>query len=121
MLYLVQNNYLLNKRGERKINDNALAALKSLAADSRSATEPAEGGTQSAETSASYSWRATIPVAVRVAALSELHSIELKRRRWWHTSSAHIFEALKRARSGRQVTTDCPPVLGALPYARLER
>lgn len=34
LLYLVQNNYLLNKRGERKINDSALAALALLVAES---------------------------------------------------------------------------------------
>jgi len=34
LLYLVENNYLYNKRGERKLNDNALAALALLIAES---------------------------------------------------------------------------------------
>ena len=34
LLYLVENNYLYNKRGERKINDTALAALALLVAES---------------------------------------------------------------------------------------
>jgi len=36
MLFLVYNNFLMNKRGERKINDSALAALTLLIAESRS-------------------------------------------------------------------------------------
>ncbi len=35
LLYLVENRYLLNKRGERKINDSALAALALLIAESK--------------------------------------------------------------------------------------
>lgn len=34
ILFLVKNNYLLNKKGERKINDNALVALALLIAES---------------------------------------------------------------------------------------
>ncbi len=34
LLFLVENNYLLNKKGERKINDTALAALALLVAES---------------------------------------------------------------------------------------
>lgn len=34
MLFLVENNYLLDRRGERKFNDNALAALALLVAES---------------------------------------------------------------------------------------
>ena len=34
ILYLSKNNYLLNKKGERKINDNALVALALLVAES---------------------------------------------------------------------------------------
>jgi death-on-curing family protein len=34
ILYLSRNNYLLNKKGERKINDNALVALALLVAES---------------------------------------------------------------------------------------
>ncbi|MFA5871914.1 MAG: virulence protein RhuM/Fic/DOC family protein [Parcubacteria group bacterium] len=34
ILYLARNNYLLNKKGERKINDNALVALALLVAES---------------------------------------------------------------------------------------
>jgi death-on-curing family protein len=34
ILYLLKNNYLLNKKGERKINDNALVALALLVAES---------------------------------------------------------------------------------------
>lgn len=35
ILFLVQNNYLMNKRGERKINDSALTTLTLLVAESR--------------------------------------------------------------------------------------
>ncbi len=35
LLFLVENRYLLNKKGERKINDTALAALALLIAESR--------------------------------------------------------------------------------------
>jgi prophage maintenance system killer protein len=35
LLFLVQNNFLLNKKGERKINDTALAALALLVAESK--------------------------------------------------------------------------------------
>lgn len=35
LLFLVENNYLMSRRGERKINDNALAALALLIAESR--------------------------------------------------------------------------------------
>ncbi len=35
ILFLIQNNYLLNKRGERKINDAALTALTLLVAESK--------------------------------------------------------------------------------------
>lgn len=35
LLYLVENHYLLNKKGDRKINDNALAALALLIAESK--------------------------------------------------------------------------------------
>lgn len=35
LFYLVENNYLYNKRGERKLNDNALAALALLIAESK--------------------------------------------------------------------------------------
>jgi prophage maintenance system killer protein len=35
ILFLVQNNYLHNKRGERKINDSALTALTLLVAESK--------------------------------------------------------------------------------------
>jgi len=34
ILFLAKNNYLLNKKGERKINDNALVALALLVAES---------------------------------------------------------------------------------------
>jgi prophage maintenance system killer protein len=34
ILFLVQNNYLVNKKGERKINDSALTALTLLVATS---------------------------------------------------------------------------------------
>ena len=99
--------------------DNALAALKSLAAGRNLSTEPAERRAESVETSA---WQATIPVAVRIAALSELQSIELKRRRgWWQKLSAHVFASPQRARSDRRVRVNSWPVLGALPYARPER
>lgn len=37
ILFLVQNNYLINKRGERKINDTALTAVTLLVAESRPA------------------------------------------------------------------------------------
>lgn len=37
LLYLIQNNYLLNRRGERKINDTALVALALLIAESKPA------------------------------------------------------------------------------------
>jgi len=37
LLYLIQNNYLVNRRGERKINDTALVALALLIAESRPA------------------------------------------------------------------------------------
>lgn len=37
ILFLVQNNYLINKRGERKINDSALTAVTLLVAESRPA------------------------------------------------------------------------------------
>ncbi len=36
IIYLVKNNYLLNKKGEAKINDNALASLALLIANSNS-------------------------------------------------------------------------------------
>ncbi|MHB8903712.1 MAG: virulence RhuM family protein [Patescibacteria group bacterium] len=36
IIYLVKNNYLLNKKGEAKINDNALASLALLIANSQS-------------------------------------------------------------------------------------
>lgn len=35
ILFLVQNNYLMNKRGERKINDSALTAITLLVAESK--------------------------------------------------------------------------------------
>lgn len=35
LLFLIENNYLMNKKGERKINDSALAALALLIAESR--------------------------------------------------------------------------------------
>jgi len=35
ILFLIQNNYLLNKRGERKINDAALTAITLLVAESK--------------------------------------------------------------------------------------
>ena len=35
LLYLIQNNYLINKKGERKINDTALVALALLIAESK--------------------------------------------------------------------------------------
>lgn len=35
LLYLIQNNYLINRRGERKINDTALVALALLIAESK--------------------------------------------------------------------------------------
>ena len=35
LLFLVQNNYLISKRGERKVNDTALAALALLIAESK--------------------------------------------------------------------------------------
>lgn len=35
LLFLINNNYLLNKKGERKINDTALAALALLVAESK--------------------------------------------------------------------------------------
>jgi len=35
LLFLINNNYLVNKRGERKINDTALAALALLVAESK--------------------------------------------------------------------------------------
>jgi prophage maintenance system killer protein len=35
LLYLVENHYLLNKRGERKVNDSALTALALLIAESK--------------------------------------------------------------------------------------
>ncbi len=35
LIFLVENNYLINKKGERKINDNALAALALLVAESK--------------------------------------------------------------------------------------
>lgn len=35
LLFLIENNYLMNKKGERKINDNALAALALLVAESK--------------------------------------------------------------------------------------
>ena len=35
IIYLVKNNYLLNKKGEAKINDNALASLALLIANSK--------------------------------------------------------------------------------------
>ncbi len=35
LIFLVQNNFLINKKGERKINDNALAALALLVAESK--------------------------------------------------------------------------------------
>ena len=35
ILFLVQNNYLINKKGERKINDSALTALTLLVAESK--------------------------------------------------------------------------------------
>ncbi len=35
ILFLVQNNYLINKKGERKINDTALTALTLLVAESK--------------------------------------------------------------------------------------
>jgi prophage maintenance system killer protein len=34
LIFLVENNFLINKRGERKINDTALAALTLLVAES---------------------------------------------------------------------------------------
>ena len=37
LLYLIQNNYLINRRGERKINDTALVALALLIAESKPA------------------------------------------------------------------------------------
>jgi death-on-curing family protein len=35
ILYLIENNYFYNKKGERKINDNALSALALLVAESK--------------------------------------------------------------------------------------
>lgn len=35
LLFLIENNYLMNKKGERKINDTALAALALLIAESK--------------------------------------------------------------------------------------
>jgi prophage maintenance system killer protein len=35
LLFLIENNYLMNRRGERKINDTALAALALLIAESK--------------------------------------------------------------------------------------
>jgi len=35
LLFLIENNYLMNKRGEKKINDTALAALALLIAESK--------------------------------------------------------------------------------------
>ncbi len=35
LLFLIENNYLMNKKGERKINDSALAALALLIAESK--------------------------------------------------------------------------------------
>ncbi len=37
ILFLVQNNFLINKRGERKINDSALTAVTLLVAESKPA------------------------------------------------------------------------------------
>ncbi len=39
ILFLIKNNYLMNKKGERKINDTALTALTLLVAESKPATK----------------------------------------------------------------------------------
>ena len=37
LLFLIENNYLINKKGERKVNDTALVALALLIAESKPA------------------------------------------------------------------------------------
>ncbi|MDE2311567.1 MAG: virulence protein RhuM/Fic/DOC family protein [Patescibacteria group bacterium] len=41
LLFLIENNYLINKKGERKVNDTALVALALLIAESRPAQKDA--------------------------------------------------------------------------------